>query len=364
MNPSLLNQNIIKLKLIPSIGNKTILNILQERAKDLQKCDLEIDLIEKLISHEQKESFEKYSKSLSEKLERVLSDLDKRRIKIVNIQDPDYPEALRRTFDPPALLFYQGDLNYDYHKSLAVVGTRNSSLYGKNACEKIIEGLVNYNMTIISGLATGIDSIAHKSALGSKMKCIAVVGQGLNYFYPTSNKSLYEKVLAKDGCIISEFLPHEEPIKATFPMRNRIIAGLARGTVIIEAAEKSGSLITASHAFSENREVYAIPSDVTRPQGKGCNMIIKKQMAKLVTNAEDILEDFGLDVDQASSSDFLLNIDQKYKPVLEKISFDKFTSDELAMEMGLEIFELNSLLTELELEGVILKDEQMKWTRR
>lgn len=361
MDIRVLNANIIRLKLIPGIGNKTIRTLLNN-SPELEKEDLQIDFILPYLTEKQQDSCKQVWNSLESLLLKELEAIEKQNIKIVNIIDVQYPESLRKTFDAPVLLFYKGDFSYDYHTSLAVVGSRKSTIYGEQACTSFISRLGEHHFTIVSGLALGVDAIAHNVALENNCKCIGVIGNGLNHIYPSSNTRLYSKILDSAGCIISEFLPSTEPIPAFFPLRNRIIAGLTRGTLVVEAAEKSGSLITAQNAFEENRDVYAIPADINRIQSSGCNRLIQKQIAKLVLSPEDIIKDYGLNTLHEKS--LLRNFENHpHKDLLQLITFNKLTVDEISVKTGKPVHDVNAILTELEMDGLVTSDEQMCWFR-
>lgn len=208
----------------------------------------------------------------------------------VTILDDDYPDYLKHIYNPPAVLFYQGNKELLRKKMLAVVGARKNTLYGERALKQILPGLIASDFLIVSGLATGIDYEAHKLTLELSGETIGVVGTGLDLCYPKENQDLQKK-LAKEHLVLSEYPLGTKPLKQHFPMRNRIISGLAIGTLVIEAAARSGSLITANLALAEGREVFALPGNITSSLSVGTNELISKG-AKCVTKTEDILEEF------------------------------------------------------------------------
>ncbi|AOA01971.1 DNA-processing protein DprA [Carnobacterium maltaromaticum] len=208
----------------------------------------------------------------------------------VTILDDDYPDYLKHIYNPPAVLFYQGNKELLRKKMLAVVGARKNTLYGVRALKQILPGLIASDFLIVSGLATGIDYEAHQLTLELSGETIGVVGTGLDLCYPKENQDLQKK-LAKEHLVISEYPLGTKPLKQHFPMRNRIISGLAIGTLVIEAAARSGSLITANLALAEGREVFALPGNITSSLSTGTNELISKG-AKCVTKTEDILEEF------------------------------------------------------------------------
>ncbi|MBC2267233.1 DNA-protecting protein DprA [Listeria sp. FSL L7-0083] len=211
-------------------------------------------------------------------------------VTIVCILDDAYPELLKEIYEAPPLLFCKGNIDLLKKQAIAIVGTRRMSEYGKKACSLIAGELSNHSFTIVSGLALGIDAEAHKAALCKKGATIAVLGSGVNRIYPRLNESLAEEVTEK-GLLISEYLPNEEARRWYFPERNRIISGLAVGTVIIEAAERSGSLITADFALEQNRQVFAVPGNIFIDTWRGTNRLIQEG-AKLILNTNNIIEEF------------------------------------------------------------------------
>lgn len=210
-------------------------------------------------------------------------------IKTITISDSDYPALLKQIHQPPHLLYYLGDIK-NLTNCLAVVGSREHSEYGQQVTKRLISGLLNQSkITIVSGLAKGIDSLAHWAALENGGRTVAVLGSGFNHLYPRENYGLVQRIIQQGGCLISEYPPDTEPAKHYFPARNRIISGLCWGTLIIEAAASSGSLITGRYALEQNREVFAVPGNIYSPTSMGANNLIKLG-AKPVLSVDDILE--------------------------------------------------------------------------
>ncbi|EAC2784285.1 DNA-protecting protein DprA [Listeria monocytogenes] len=206
------------------------------------------------------------------------------------ILEDSYPALLREVYEAPPILFCKGNIDLLQRQAIAIVGTRQMSEYGRKACVKIASELSVHDLTIISGMAIGIDTIAHKATLNKNGATIAVLGSGVNKIYPKKNEFL-AKEIAKEGLLLSEYLPSQEAKRWHFPERNRIISGLAIGTVIIEAAERSGSLITADIALEQNRQVFAVPGNIFIDTWQGTNYLIQEG-AKLVMNADHIIEEF------------------------------------------------------------------------
>lgn len=245
----------------------------------------------------------KNTKGLTEKNIKELSDTEKRErvgviyeslvnhnIKMISIFDANYPEKLKNIYDPPIALYYKGKYDSDSF-SIAVVGSRKTTNYGAIAARKLSYDLAIRGVRIVSGLARGIDSIAHKGCLEAGGKTTAVLGCGLDNIYPPDNSGLYADIIDSGGLILSEYPPGMPPLQHNFPARNRIISGISNGVLVIEAAKRSGSLITAGCALEQGREVFAVPGNIDSAYSRGTNQLIKEG-AKLVLSAGDILEEF------------------------------------------------------------------------
>ncbi|KKP59661.1 MAG: hypothetical protein UR53_C0001G0161 [Candidatus Magasanikbacteria bacterium GW2011_GWC2_34_16] len=287
--------------------------------------------------------------------EKILSDLEKTKIKTVCLNDPEYPALLKEINDPPLVLFYRGELPNSKQVAVAVVGTRRCTNYGKQVCQEIVEGLATQGILIVSGLALGIDGIAHEATLKMKGKTIAVLGSSVesSNIYPPSHRGLAEKIIANGGTVISEYPPGFTPTKYSFPMRNRIIAGLTLGSLIIEAPIKSGSLITARAALDYNRDVFAVPHPINSTMGTGNNNLLKLG-AKCITSADDIIEALNLSgltqlaiplipkADTANEADIIKTLSREPKSI-----------DNIIKESGLDSPTTMSTLTLLEMKGYI-----------
>ena len=216
-------------------------------------------------------------------------------MKIIKPEDPNYPPLLKEIFNPPQKLYLEGDfVPADFEKSIAIVGTRNFTPYGKEVADYFAKNLARFGLTIVSGLARGIDTFAHQAALEAGGRTIAVLGTGLNNIYPAENKKLAQNII-KSGVLVSEFEPEEGPMPYHFPQRNRIIAGLSKATLVIEAPIKSGSLITARFALEQNREVFCVPGPIFSKNSEGTNYLISEG-AKLVSDYREILREFGVEM--------------------------------------------------------------------
>jgi DNA processing protein len=264
-----------------------------------------------------------------------------------------FPALLREIPSPPKELFVIGELPPEDKIWLAVVGTRKFSNYGKEVCEKIIEGLRGYDFVIVSGLALGIDSIAHRSALENNLPTVAIPGSGLDekVLHPHSHKKLARDIVEAGGALVSEFEWEMPAGVHTFPQRNRIIAGLCKGTLVIEAPEKSGALITANFSLDFNRDVFSVPGSVFSDNSKGANKLIKMG-ATPVTSADDILDAFDI---PHKGENFKLDL-SSLSPLEQKIISsltDPMPKDELIRKIGLPACEISPALTLMQLNGYI-----------
>jgi DNA processing protein len=274
---------------------------------------------------------------------------------LITFWDDGYPPLLRKIADPPILLFVRGNVDAMSSKSIAVVGTRTPSTYGKMMAERFAEELASYDLTIVSGLARGVDTIAHRAVVQCGGRTIAVLGSGVDAIYPEENKKLAEQIM-QSGALVSEFPMGAKPDAPHFPRRNRIIAGLSLGALIVEAGNKSGALITADFALEQGREVFALPGNVNNPKSVGCNKLIQ-QGAKLVITIEDVLEEFG------GGRQSLLKIkgeptiplNEKEKSVYSVLTTEPQHIDKIAQQCQLPISETLSTLLSLELKNVILQ---------
>lgn len=230
---------------------------------------------------------------IKSKLETQLKELEKINAHLISLWDDEYPNLLKKIYDPPLIIYIKGNFTESDNYSIAAVGTRTPTNYGKIQTERIISELASQGITIVSGLARGIDSIAHQSALKNKGRTIAVIGSGLDVIYPPENKNLFEKI-CENGVIISEFPLGTKPDAQNFPRRNRIISGLSLGVIVFETAINGGAMQTAHFALDQDREVFAIPGNLGVRQSEGTNLLIQRGEAKLITNADDVLIELQL----------------------------------------------------------------------
>ena len=269
---------------------------------------------------------------------------------IVTLADAEYPRALLDQADPPLLLYAKGRLDLLNQPAISIVGSRNATRQGEANAEAFAEALSQAGMTVVSGLALGIDAAAHRGALKGSGSTIAVIGTGPDRIYPARNQDM-ARTIAEQGLIVSEFPVGMPPLAANFPRRNRVIAGLGLGCLVVEAAERSGSLITARLAAEAGREVFAIPGSIHSPLSRGCHALIR-QGAKLVESAQDILEEFSFSprvTDRMAKQSQSAGIDDT--PLLSALGHDPCGLDELIERTGLTADRVLAMLMALELDG-------------
>lgn len=313
-----------QLEMIPGIGGKTVSNILDKRYRD--------------------------------NLSTYMNRLKELGVGISCITDNNYPASLKIIHDPPFLLYVRGTLQDHGRKAIAIVGSRKATEYGKNMAYGLAYELACRGIIIVSGMARGIDTQAHKGALDAGGRTIAVLGCGVDICYPPENRDLMNKII-NSGTVISEFPLGAVPIPGNFPARNRIISGLSMGVVVIEAGEKSGSLITVDFALEQGKDVFAVPGNAINQESKGTNRLIKEG-AKMVTCIEDILEEFGETVQlSAVKTGFRvehdLNLDDHEKHIVRNIGTEPTHIDTIMKKTGYNIQKVNSIITMLELKGIL-----------
>lgn len=269
-------------------------------------------------------------------------------IKIIKKIDKEYPQRLLKTKKSPEKLYVEGDYSLLNKNSIAIVGSRNCTEYGRKHAFKFAEELSKNNICIVSGLAVGIDAAAHLGAMSEIGRTIAVIGCGFNNIYPEENIELYNQILENGGCIVSEYEPGRKADLNTFPKRNRIISGISMGTLVVEAEYRSGSSITAKYTIEEQKMLFCIPSNIDSKQGVGTNRLIK-QGALLVTSAEDILDMYVLYEDIPEKNE----IPKEYEEIYNYIKKTPTDLNEISRKTGLSISKTSSLLSLMEIEGYI-----------
>jgi DNA processing protein len=336
---------------IPGIG-RVRLSLLKEKLGSLasvwtaSKYDLlKSGLDEKIVS-----GFIRNRDKIS--LDGEMEALDKYHIKAIPFESPEYPSLLKEISDFPAVIFIRGELHQRDEISVAVVGTRRATGYGRQITEELVNSLAINNVTIVSGLAKGIDTAAHKAALEANGRTLAVFACGLDIVYPPENVKLAREIMEK-GALISEYPLGTKPKAEHFPQRNRILSGLSRGVLVVESGETSGALITANFALQQNREVFAVPGSILSPMSKGPNRLIQEG-AKLVTNHIDILEELNLSVAEHQFEMQAMNTANETESIIIKcISEGPVHIDQICRATGLTAAVLQSNLAVMEINGMI-----------
>ncbi len=282
-----------------------------------------------------------------------------KRHQIVRQDDDNFPELLRQIPGPPLLLYVDGNAELLQLPAIAIVGSRNPTAGGERNAYEFARHLASIGFTIVSGLAQGIDAAAHRGALAAGGNTVAFLGHGIDHVYPASNKALAGEIAAR-GALVSEFPLGMHPSKELFPQRNRLISGISLGTLVVEAAQRSGSLITARLAAEQGREVFALPGSIHNPLARGCHQLIR-QGAKLVETADDIVSELSplvghllqISVESTASQVSPQILDKEYVELRKFIGHDPISADELALHSGLTIDQVSSMLLILELHGEI-----------
>ena len=284
-------------------------------------------------------------------------------VRAVTWHDPEYPPRLKEIYDVPPVLYVRGELSAEDERSVAVVGTRRPTAYGRESAYQLSYEMARAGVTIVSGLARGIDSVAHRAALEAGQRTIAVLGSGVDVIYPRENANLAAEIL-RDGAIMSEHPLGTRPNAQNFPRRNRIMSGMTLGTVIVEAGEGSGALLTANHALEQNREVFAVPGNIFSPSSLGTNRLIRDSAAKLVFDYRDVLEELNLSsVGQQIEMTALFPQDEGESEVLGYVTYDPIHIDEIIRSSGLDISRVSSTLAMMELKGLVRQVGGMNYIR-
>lgn len=284
--------------------------------------------------------------------------IEKYRIRTLFLTDEAYPKRLLNCYDSPTLLFYKGTADLNASKIIAIVGTRSNTEYGKAFTEKLLHDLSAQNITVVSGLAFGIDAIAHKAALKNNLPTIGVVGHGLNKIYPAQHAELAKEMVASNGGLLTEFFHSTKPDKHNFPLRNRIVAGMSDCTIVVETAIKGGSMITAKLADAYNRDVFAVPGRTTDKLSAGCNHLIKYNKAILLTDAAELLDVMGWKEKKTAPKkqrELFIELSPEeeniYKLLQQK---DAAHIDEINLASGLSSSSVAAAILNLELQGIVL----------
>lgn len=343
---------LVEISRIEGIGPQRLKYLIKATNELDSIFHIESDLLEKIIGVNLVDEFRNRINNFSPELE--LAKIEKLGSKVFYFEDEAYPQLLKEINDFPPILFVKGNLDLlnSLNKKLAVVGSRKFSLYGREVVDKLIPELILANISIVSGLALGIDALAHQKTLEAGGQAIAVLGSSLDFIYPQENYNLACQIFDKGGLVVSEFPPGTPPLKQHFPRRNRIITGLSDGVLVIEAAKISGSLITARLALDYNRDVFAVPGDITRETAEGTNQLINNG-AKLVSSVSDILETWNLSTEVENKPILVKKLSDQEKMLLNLLSGDPIHIDQIYIETKLPASTVSQLISQLELVGVI-----------
>ncbi|MBY0486227.1 MAG: DNA-processing protein DprA [Flavobacteriaceae bacterium] len=337
--------DIVAKKLINHCGSAE--NIFKTKASQLEA----IDGIGKVLIKNLK------SKSVFKLAEAELRYIKENNISILYYQNDNYPNRLKHCIDSPVLLFTSGTIDFSDRKIISIVGTREITSYGTDFCKKLIEDLAPLNPIIVSGFAYGVDIVAHKAAMDNNLQTIGVIAHGLNQVYPKVHKKYVAK-MEENGGFLTEFWSSSNPEKENFVKRNRIVAGMSEATIVIESAEKGGSLITANLANDYNRDVFAVPGRISDKFSQGCNNLIKTQRAHLLTSAADILYILNWELQQKEEKiiqkQLFVSLDDNEQKVYDYLHLNgKKELDTIALQCDFPVFRMSSILLNMELKGVI-----------
>lgn len=292
-----------------------------------------------------------------------LEALERSGVRALTWHDADYPPRLKQIYDLPPLLYVKGELLPDDERSIAVVGTRKPSPYGVQVAEKMVRDIADAGVAVVSGLARGVDGIAHNAALNAGARTIAVLGSGVDVIYPREHQRLAARI-AENGALVSEHPLGTRPDARNFPRRNRIMSGMTLGTLVIEAPKDSGALITAQQALDESREVFAVPGNIFSPNSAGVNSLIRKSEAKLVTNCEEILIELNLTaVSRQIQMAAIFPEDETEAELLRYITYDPVHIDDVCRSSGKETAHVSSTLAMMELKGLVKQVGGMNYIR-
>ncbi len=346
----------VALTLVPGIGDvhaKTLVNIFGDARSIFKAKNRDLECIEGIGTSKAKsiKSFNDFRSS-----EEELSFIEKYKITPLFLTDKNYPQRLLNCYDSPALLYYRGTADLNASRIVSVVGTRNNTGYGKMLTEKLLEGLSQQNILIISGLAFGIDTIAHRAALKNKLATVGVLAHGLDRIYPVQNKTLARQ-MTDHGGLLTDFLSNTNPDKQNFPKRNRIVAGICDALVVVESSKKGGSLITAELANGYNKDVFAFPGKTTDLKSEGCNLLIRENKALMITGVEDLMNIMGWEEKKQpvhKQRELFIELTEDEKKLFSLLNGKESVHiDELYLKSGLSSSAVARALLMMEMQGII-----------
>jgi DNA processing protein len=357
MNPQLLFQ--LALTEIPNIGWVQAKILAQHFGEAEKIFKAKQSLLEKiegigLIRANSIKSFSDFSKA-----EEEIKFIQKFRIKPLFITDKEYPQRLLNCYDPPTLLFYKGTANLNAAKIISIIGTRTHTEYSKKMTDELIEDLSALNILIVSGMAYGVDAMAHKAAVKNNLPTVGVLGHGLDQIYPPDHSNLAKEMVKNGGGLLTEFRSQINPDKHNFPTRNRIVAGISDATVVIESGIKGGSMVTAELANGYNKDVFAFPGKVTDSKSAGCNYLIKSNKAMLLTDAQQLIEIMGWEEKKQkpkskSQKEIFIELSKEEKIIVDILNEKETVHiDEINLRSGLSSSAIAAAILNLELQNVV-----------
>ena len=336
--------DILAKKLIVNVGD--IEQIFKEKRATLSKLN---GIGNHVLTH----LFDQENLKLAEK---ELQYIKENKIDYSYFLDKEYPTNLQHCIDSPILLFKDGNIDFSNKKIISIVGTRNMSSYGRDFCNKLIEDLAPHNPIVVSGFAYGVDICAHKAAIKNNLQTIAVLAHGLGEIYPKVHKK-YIREVHKNGGLLTEFWHNETPLRNNFLKRNRIVAGISKATIIIESAEKGGSLVTADIANSYDKDVFAVPGRTTDLYSKGCNSLIKNNRAFLLNSADEIVKMLNWDIQEkpkAIQKQLFVELNEKEQKIYDLLhQKGQQLLDVISLESAIPVYQLSSILLQMEMKGIL-----------
>ena len=346
----------LALSLIPGLGNVALKNLIDRFGSPEQILQASLSELSDVDGIRKETARKVVNKAYTSDPLKEIKRIETCNARIITYSDSNYPQLLKEIHGPPMLLYVKGKDIPDTLTIIAVVGSRNPTHYGLKAAEEIGQGLARRGIGVVSGMARGIDSAAHLGCLGGRGFTIAVLGTGIDTVYPKSNTKLFQNI-HKKGVVISEFPLGTPPEPKNFPIRNRIISGLSRGIVVVEATKNSGSLITASLALEQGREVFAVPGSINSFKSTGCHFLIK-QGARLIENSDDILDELGLNYQYSQKTDTFIKtpivpMEEPEKTIYNMIGDYPIHIDQIVRQGNLKPGEVSSVLMRMELQGMI-----------
>jgi DNA processing protein len=356
---------LVALLQVPNFGPRTVRQLLKhsrvESAEDI--FSLSVREIQKIDGIGADSALKLTKFNDWKKVDRLIEKTKKAGASLVGINDPHYPDLLKHIYDPPVVLWVKGDPQALKKPGLAVVGTRNPGRYGLEQSEEWSKKFVDAGLSVISGLAYGVDAKAHRTAVEHGGTTIAVLGSGIDWIYPQKNRALAEKISSGGGAVITEYPPGTKPDAGNFPERNRIVSGMSHGVLVVESGIKGGSMITARLALDQNREVFVVPHQLGYLKGEGCNYLVKMGQGKLVQSFEDIAEEISIELhDESGTQNSRVNSTKKWEnetlpeehtQICITLGSEALHVDQLAEKLDTEPFKLAPLLLEMEMMGLL-----------